>query len=491
MKESNAQIIKNAITAHPLFIASLFVLHIYRQLTPFSSLKELIRDLIAVLVGVLVVQFAFARLFRQPFKAALATSLSVVLMCSFGELKTWCDISFHGTRWTVLGRIRWLLLVEGIIYLLLLWRLARTRANLLTLQRYLNVVTGVLILATVAGIFFEPPKSRPTVSETSQIPLRAGTNSPDIYYILTDARTSSESLKAYWGYDDSDFVKFLTDNGFRIIKNARANSTATPICLATYLNMNYPTLETRNPYGVAEMAYYSWTIQHAEAPARLKASGYDVTALSVFAACEQPRFYYYQKVSASSLADVLWEASAIGNLCDYPIRLSVGNSNLKILSMLREMAAERSGRPKFVYAHLMMPHPPYLFDQNGHRIVRGMSPGDDRPEPYLGQLIYENTLLTNAISAILKSSETPPIIVLQGDHGYRNLPNRHKHEEAVTILNALYLPGSKDDWLYPGITPVNTFRLIFNHYFGEHYAYLADISRMAPSPFADDSNPEE
>jgi FlaA1/EpsC-like NDP-sugar epimerase len=81
LKESNAQIIKNAITAHPLFIASLFVLHIYRQLTPFSSLKELIRDLIAVLVGVLVVQFAFARLFRQPFKAALATSLSVVLSC--------------------------------------------------------------------------------------------------------------------------------------------------------------------------------------------------------------------------------------------------------------------------------------------------------------------------------------------------------------------------------------------------------------------------
>jgi hypothetical protein len=482
LKGADAQWIRNAVSAHPLFIASLFVLHIYRQLIPFADLKELFRDLLTVLACVVAVQFAFAQFYRRPFKAALATSLAVIFFCSFGGLKTWCDGWVYGTRWIVLGRARWLLVIEAIVFLLVLWKLARTHANLLPLQRYLNVVTGVLVLSTGATILFAPTKPKPDASAGAQIPLHAGTHAPDIYYILTDARTSSESLQAYWGYDDSAFVKFLAEKGFHVIKNARANSTATAICLSTSLNMNYPKLETRNPYGVPSVAYYGWTIKHAEAPARLQASGYDVTALSIFATGGQPRYYHFPRISASSLADVLWETSIIGHFSNYRRQLSLGDTNLKILSMLPEIAAKKSDRPKFVYAHLIMPHAPYLFDQNGRRIIHGMTQVDDRPEFYLGQLIYQNSLLTNAISAILKNSQTPPIIVVQGDHGYRNLPNGHREQEALTILNALYLPGSKEDWLYPGITPANTFRLIFNHYFGEHYPYLPDISCLAPSP---------
>jgi hypothetical protein len=62
------------------------------------------------------------------------------------------------------------------------------------------------------------------------------------------------------------------------------------------------------------------------------------------------------------------------------------------------------------------------------------------------------------------------------------LPGPHRTEEGTTILNALYLPGAEADWLYPGITPVNTFRLIFNHYFGQHYSYLPDVVPSQESP---------
>ena len=44
----------------------------------------------------------------------------------------------------------------------------------------------------------------------------------------------------------------------------------------------------------------------------------------------------------------------------------------------------------------------------------------------------------------------------------------------MTTLNAYHLPGAKKDWFYDGITPVNSFRLVFNHYFGTHYSYLPD-----------------
>jgi hypothetical protein len=43
-------------------------------------------------------------------------------------------------------------------------------------------------------------------------------------------------------------------------------------------------------------------------------------------------------------------------------------------------------------------------------------------------------------------------------------------------LNAYYLPGEKKDLLYDGISPVNSFRVIFNEYFNENYELLPDIS---------------
>ena len=40
--------------------------------------------------------------------------------------------------------------------------------------------------------------------------------------------------------------------------------------------------------------------------------------------------------------------------------------------------------------------------------------------------------------------------------------------------NAYYLPNKGSDMLYKSITPVNTFRVIFNHYFKTRYELLED-----------------
>ncbi|MCJ7608209.1 hypothetical protein MUP00_00870, partial [Candidatus Bathyarchaeota archaeon] len=46
--------------------------------------------------------------------------------------------------------------------------------------------------------------------------------------------------------------------------------------------------------------------------------------------------------------------------------------------------------------------------------------------------------------------------------------------ERTGILNAYYLPADSRSKLYPSITPVNTFRLIFDSCFGTHYGLLPD-----------------
>jgi hypothetical protein len=77
------------------------------------------------------------------------------------------------------------------------------------------------------------------------------------------------------------------------------------------------------------------------------------------------------------------------------------------------------------------------------------------------------------VKTILAKSEKEPIIILQGDHSYPDGIDR------VKILNAYYLPDDGNENLYETITPVNTFRVIFNTYFGGQYEMLPDISRYA------------
>ncbi|HEB12089.1 MAG TPA: hypothetical protein ENI11_00215 [Actinobacteria bacterium] len=145
--------------------------------------------------------------------------------------------------------------------------------------------------------------------------------------------------------------------------------------------------------------------------------------------------------------------------------------------------------PKFVFAHMITPHPPYLFDESGKSVPETelkMS-GDvwTKRELYIDQLIFINKKVKLLVDEILSKSEIPPIIVLQADHGSASIldgksgwenPSSDGIKERMRILNAYYLPEGGDRLVYDSITPVNTFRAILNHYFKTNYELLGDKS---------------
>jgi hypothetical protein len=51
--------------------------------------------------------------------------------------------------------------------------------------------------------------------------------------------------------------------------------------------------------------------------------------------------------------------------------------------------------------------------------------------------------------------------------------------ERAAILNAYYLSGGDDSHLYPDITPVNTFRVVFNTAFGTDLSLLEDTTYIS------------
>lgn len=163
--------------------------------------------------------------------------------------------------------------------------------------------------------------------------------------------------------------------------------------------------------------------------------------------------------------------------------------------------------PKFVYAHVLSPHHPYIFGAEGETVEEasqdnfytiGGKPKEAviNKDGYLNQLEFIDVLAIKAISRILESSRIPPIIILQSDHGPdfygselthsgKELPTMDDIAARFSILNAYYLPGTSHAQIYDTITPVNTFRVIFNAYFGADFKTLSDRNYYSPdgAPF--------
>ena len=131
--------------------------------------------------------------------------------------------------------------------------------------------------------------------------------------------------------------------------------------------------------------------------------------------------------------------------------------------------------PKLVFAHLIIPHPPYVFGPNGDPVALediGTTKSDKEDAMYTGQAIYISSRMKEIVPMIISNSTRPPIIIIQGDHGptvAKNLRNRMRN------LSAYYLPGVNSS-VYPTMTNVNTFRVIFNAYFEQNLPLLDDVS---------------
>jgi hypothetical protein len=121
---------------------------------------------------------------------------------------------------------------------------------------------------------------------------------------------------------------------------------------------------------------------------------------------------------------------------------------------------------KFVYAHFLSTHRPFLFSEDG-----AFSP-DQSTNGYASSIHFTDKAILDAVDQIIAQSNPKPVIIIQGDH------SRPGSKDKFGILNAYYLPGITPDVLYPTISPVNSFRIVFNQYFGAHIPLLADSSYL-------------
>lgn len=154
---------------------------------------------------------------------------------------------------------------------------------------------------------------------------------------------------------------------------------------------------------------------------------------------------------------------------------SLKETNLDILDKISKSSADH-GSPVFVYAHIMMPHDPYFFYEDGNIDLSDLVLDPFQKEKYLNQLKYLNILVEKTVKSILGNySKNLPVIIIQADHGWRYLRGKDQKKESFTILNAYLFPDHDYSKLYLSISPVNSFRIILDKYLNLNLPVLPDI----------------
>jgi hypothetical protein len=154
------------------------------------------------------------------------------------------------------------------------------------------------------------------------------------------------------------------------------------------------------------------------------------------------------------------------------------------LEMLPKVA-EMPG-PKFAFVHIISPHPPFVLGPDGPLDAASYLNENQKytseafARGYTEQVGFISKSIEAAAREIIANSPTPPVIIIQGDHG----PWLQPEDRSFEILNAYYIPDERGRAaLYPSISPVNSFRVVLNTYVGTDYKLLPDVSFFSPIPY--------
>ena len=458
------------------------------QVNPVLTL----RALLASLVVVLLVFFLLRRLVKDPDKASLLAAWLLLLFFTYGHAYTLLEgKALFGMllgRHLVLAPV-WAVLAAGVGYLIL-----RTKAPLQPATRILNIIAvllAALALVRIGAYFLTntPDRTEVQLKQPVQAPSEA---LPDVYYIILDAYSRPDMLEEHHNLDVTAFVQELESLGFVFPACTQSNYSITALSLASSLNMDY--VEQIAPQIVQQninWGAFSDYIVHSEVRKQFEALGYrfvtfetgipwdEMPDAGLYLARKKSALHQmlnfrqitefemlYLRTTALRLADEL-RSSAGYTLAD-EVQSPQQDHYERILFVLDELdnSAAVPG-PKFVFLHLMAPHGPWVLGEDGSYTYT-----DNEMEGYARSVKYLNQRIPGILGSILANSEHPPVIILQGDHGFLN-------EERLAILNAYHLPGGSDGALYPAVSPVNTFRIIFNEYFGASYELLPDRSFLS------------
>lgn len=490
----------SSIPFHPILFGLYPVLALYLLNIGETTLPSIGQAVITSLFITAITSVLLYAVFR-PWQT-VATPISFILLMIFTYGHTYNVLEGSSVAGLVLGRHRYLLPLWGAVLMLGIYYFGIKKIGN-AWGRGLNIISALMIASLFAQIAFNTYQAsaiRNQVNTPTQSPeeLAPTATKRDVYYILLDAYSRQDLLKEKFDLDTSDFINELENLGFYIPKCTQGNYFTTYSSMSSTLNMNYldalgvdattanptiyaPLIQNSEAFRIfRELGYQTVTFKGVHPTLDIEDSTYqfDLYEANTLIGSPSSINFQYLFLKTTILLPALEYLETLPTLDLSPSLarwLPVDKSKdsreyrqyeqsvfaLETLESLPNLPGK-----KFVYAHLLITHQPFVFFPDGR--FHEALPQDH--SAYRDQVIFANKRLLEIVKVLLEKSDVEPIIILQSDHSYLDGKDR------VKILNAYYLPNGGNQYLYESITPVNTFRVIFNTYFGGDYEILPDVS---------------
>ena len=477
---------------YPLLIAAYPVLGLLAYNIGNARPEAGLRPAAVAIFGAAILFGLLRLLTRDWHRAAFASAAWIALFAAYGHAYIWLQEEAEAFARTNLVAGASLLGAAAALF-----AATRPRVRYEAWTSPLNMVALALVVIPLGqvALYQIEVRNAPSVSAESPVAAVEGTK-PDIYYIILDSYTRADTLQNAYGFDNAEFIGGLEAMGFEVADCSMSNYVRTELSLASSFNLDYlPVLDKRiTPESQARSPLWS-LIRNSTVMDYVEGQGYETVAFATgFPWGEWDHANLYLEASPLRGGLTEFEGLLLGTTA-YRIAEDEGlvDTKLATFNRYRERSqfvldtlptlAQRDG-PQFVFAHLIVPHPPFVFAEDGSHSdslsflnAKDQYPADKYAKGYVMQLQFINREITRIAQEIIANSDTPPVIIIQGDHG----PWLQSKERRLAILNAYYLPGHPNA-ISESITPVNTFRVVFNLYLGGDFELLPDQSYFSPVP---------
>ena len=369
----------------------------------------------------------------------------------------------------------------------------------------------LILLAFPAVSFTSVLFGRHAVSAAPPVPAavtrtNAAVADRDVYVIVLDKYSGSSALLASHGFDNSSFETALRRRGFLVPPSSRSNYPHTWMSLASMLNWTFVeeildgspeppvralhrAVEDNRTWRFLRDRGYEFVFVPSTFPVTRRNAFADRVVPAAGAAARSAGMNVHHAWLASTVVLPLHELMTRFGPKEYatrqrfPYEVETAEEIEAKLDAIAGLAAERG--PRYVFAHLLVPHEPYIFEADCRHREPYWPPTDYVPDQtpirdaYVAQIRCVNSMLLTLVDRILDASAVEPIIILQADHGHGMMavnPMTGEQQpldrldpaqvaERMTAFAAYLLPDGGDAALYDGITPVNVLPAIFNHYY--------------------------
>ncbi len=499
------------------FVSLLFSIYpitfLYSNNVQELLIAQILIPLIISFVATFAITASLYKLLNNINKATLISTIFVFAFYSYGYIfNTLTNINILTTMH------RHVLPIFLFIIFYICYFINKLKGDaLINIAKILSFTISVLIFINVFNIIpIEIKRNNLSVNQTqyssNSIKESLNNENPDIYYIIMDEYASLSTIKEIWGHDNSDFTNYLESKGFYVTKDSRTRYHNSLWSLATSLNMSYIGRAISNEdfykhFGSDKISSItgeknvsltdiSSKLVDSNVTKYLRDKGYKIITYDNYYSIYPSKglmkadvsYNYREGHSLSNLNElnILIIKTSILKPFSYAFEVSTASNNIYKNSTLYTLEnivniPYKETSPKFVFAHILCPHSPFVFDKDGNEVDPANWKNWSNKEYYLEQYMYMTNRIKSVISDIMKYSNNPPIIIIQSDHGPRPY-NSDKADENLEIpvedmfkvFNAYYFPDGGYDALYDNIGPVNSFRVLFNKYFNEKFDILED-----------------